>query len=150
MWEKEKLLVTNNFSFSHNVFYSSIFLVHHNVALCGNGLRIIRIEGIWSKQNNCENKSFTLSWEWKKTWAKEKMHFPQFSCFFFWRRVTSIFSYSHNAFQKASLMRCSAWVAQWWACLTDDLVVVSLIPSWGDFSFRRIFATHLCRSMWEK
>ena len=32
----------------------------------------------------------------------------------------------------------------------DDLVVVSLIPGWGDFSFRHIFASHLCRSMWEK
>ena len=43
-----------------------------------------------------------------------------------------------------------ARVAQWWACRTHDLVVLSSIPGWGDFSFRRIFASHLCRSMWEK
>ena len=28
------------------------------------------------------------------------------------------------------------WVAQWWACPTHNLVVVSSIPSVGDFSFR--------------
>ena len=33
----EKLLVTSNFSFSHNVFYSYISLVRQNAALCGNG-----------------------------------------------------------------------------------------------------------------
>ena len=31
-------IVTSNFSFSHNIFNSSISLVHQNVALCGNGL----------------------------------------------------------------------------------------------------------------
>ena len=35
---KEKLLVTSNFSFSHNVFHSYISLVQQNVVLCGNGL----------------------------------------------------------------------------------------------------------------
>ena len=35
-------------------------------------------------------------------------------------------------------------------CPTHDLLVVSSIPSWGDFSFKRILASHLCRSMWEK
>ena len=30
--------------------------------------------------------------------------------------------------------------------IADD----KLNPGWGDFSFRRIFASHLCRSMWEK
>ena len=42
-----------------------------------------------------------------------------------------------------------AQVAQWWVCRTHDLLVVSLIPGRGDFSFRRIFTSHLCRSMWE-
>ena len=36
--EKEKLLVTSNFSFSHKVFHSYISLVHQNAALCVNGL----------------------------------------------------------------------------------------------------------------
>ena len=37
--EKEKLLVTSNFSFSHNVFHRYISLGCQNAALCGNGLR---------------------------------------------------------------------------------------------------------------
>ena len=36
--EKEKLLVTSNFSFSHDVLHSYVSLVRQNVALCGNGL----------------------------------------------------------------------------------------------------------------
>ena len=35
---KDKLLVTSNFFFSHNVFHSYISLVPQNVVLCGNGL----------------------------------------------------------------------------------------------------------------
>ena len=36
LWEK-KILVTSNFSFSQNVFYSYISSVRQNGALCGNG-----------------------------------------------------------------------------------------------------------------
>ena len=36
MQEKEKLLVTSNFSFSNKVFHRYISLVHQNVVLCGN------------------------------------------------------------------------------------------------------------------
>ena len=39
--EKEKLLVTSNFSFSHTVFYSYISLVCQNAVLCGNGLNCL-------------------------------------------------------------------------------------------------------------
>ena len=56
----------------------------------------------------------------------------------------------HTRFRRAFFTACPARVAQWWACRTHDLVVVSSIPGWGDFSFRRIFTSHLCRSMWEK
>ena len=44
-----------------------------------------------------------------------------------------------------------AGVAQWWTCLTHDVVVVSLIPRWDELlvSFRRILASHLW-NMWEK
>ena len=45
---------------------------------------------------------------------------------------------------------CPARVAQWWECRTHDLVVLSSIPGWGDFSFRCIFTSNLCRSMWGK
>ena len=38
LWEKEKLLVTSNFSLSHNVFHNYKSLVRQNAVLCGNGL----------------------------------------------------------------------------------------------------------------
>ena len=38
LWEKEKLLVTSNFSFSHNVFKSCLLLMCQNEYLWSNGL----------------------------------------------------------------------------------------------------------------
>ena len=38
-----------------------------------------------------------------------------------------------------------AQVAQWWACRTHDLVVVSLIPSWGKLSFGAYFRLSLLK-----
>ena len=38
LWEKEKLLGTSDFSFSHNVFHSYIYLVRQNASLYGNRL----------------------------------------------------------------------------------------------------------------
>ena len=37
-WEKKKLLVTSNFSFSHNVFKSCLFLMHQNQYRWSKGL----------------------------------------------------------------------------------------------------------------
>ena len=39
MWEKEKLLVTSNFSFSHSVFKRLVSQRRQKVSLCGNGLK---------------------------------------------------------------------------------------------------------------
>ena len=39
LWEKEKLLVTSNFSFSHSVFKRLVSQGRQKVSLCGNGLR---------------------------------------------------------------------------------------------------------------
>ena len=39
MWEKEKLLVTSNFSFSHDVFKSCLVLMRQNEYLLSKGLR---------------------------------------------------------------------------------------------------------------
>ena len=39
LWEKEKLLVASNFSFSHSVFKRLVSQGHQKVSLCGNGLR---------------------------------------------------------------------------------------------------------------
>ena len=38
LWEKEKLLVTSNFSFSHSVFKRLVSQGRLKVLLCGNGL----------------------------------------------------------------------------------------------------------------
>ena len=38
MWEKEKLLVMSNFSFSHSVFKRLVSQGRQKVSLCGNGL----------------------------------------------------------------------------------------------------------------
>ena len=38
MWEKEKLLDTSNFSFSHSVFKRLVSQGRQKVSLCGNGL----------------------------------------------------------------------------------------------------------------
>ena len=39
LWEKEKLLVRSNFSFSHSVFKRLVSQGRQKVSLCGNGLR---------------------------------------------------------------------------------------------------------------
>ena len=39
LWEKEKLLVTSNLSFSHSVFKRLVSQGRQKVSLCGNGLR---------------------------------------------------------------------------------------------------------------
>ena len=38
LWEKEKLLITSNFSFSHSVFKRLVSQGRQKVSLCGNGL----------------------------------------------------------------------------------------------------------------
>ena len=40
LWEKEKLLITSNFSFSHNVFKSCLFLWCQNKYLWSKGLNL--------------------------------------------------------------------------------------------------------------
>ena len=40
LWEKKKLLITSNFSFSHSVFKRLIFQGHQKVSLRGNGLTL--------------------------------------------------------------------------------------------------------------
>ena len=41
LWEKEKLLVTSNFSFFHNVFKSSLLLMRQNEYLWSKGLNVV-------------------------------------------------------------------------------------------------------------
>ena len=39
LWEKEKLLVTSNFSFSHSIFKRLVSQGRQTASLCGNGLK---------------------------------------------------------------------------------------------------------------
>ena len=43
MWEKEKLFVMSNFSFSHSVFKRCVLQTHENQGLFGNRLMVVYI-----------------------------------------------------------------------------------------------------------
>ena len=69
LWEKEKLLIKSNFSFSHNVFKSCLLLLRQNEYLCSKGFKTM------GKKHSAKN-----------LWEMEKMlitsiilHLPQ--CF---------------------------------------------------------------------
>ena len=51
LWEKEKLLITSNFSFSHGVFKRLELKTHKNQGLFGKGLTDLKIG-----QNACLDK----------------------------------------------------------------------------------------------
>ena len=63
----EKLLVTSNFSFSHNVFYGYISLVRQNAVLCGNGVKMVPDYGTWvnvcvvNEAKNMKKRELTLT-----------------------------------------------------------------------------------------
>ena len=67
--EKEKLLVTSNFSFSQNVFYSYISLVHQNAALCGNGLKV---KIVWKSINPLRHNATLEKEAFKSIMGKEE------------------------------------------------------------------------------
>ena len=63
LWEKEKLLITSNFSFSHNVFKRLVSQGRQKVSLCGNGLMILKkeaLENTVGKEENSGNQHFLL------------------------------------------------------------------------------------------
>ena len=83
MGEKEKLLVTSNFSFSHNVFHSDISLVHQNVSSCCKGLISLAchtmfndpeksFENTFGKGRKCWSPAFSPFPEMFSTFSKEK------------------------------------------------------------------------------
>ena len=47
LWEKEKLLITSNFSFSHSVFKRLVLQTRKNQGLFGKGLRKVKAVGKW-------------------------------------------------------------------------------------------------------
>ena len=64
LWEKEKLLVTSNFSFSHSVFKSLVSQGRQKVSLCGNGLNLgffRPLENVFWKPRGGKRKKKTFS-----------------------------------------------------------------------------------------
>ena len=62
-----KLLVTSNFSFSHNVFHSYISLVRQNAVLCGNRLTVWLGQSedmLFSSEQIFGKTDEECSWEW--------------------------------------------------------------------------------------
>ena len=57
--EKEKLLVTSNFSFSHGVFKRLVLLTHENQGLFGKGLKDLHCRYV--KPGACLGKGLTHS-----------------------------------------------------------------------------------------
>ena len=56
LWEKEKLLVTSNFSFSHSVFKSVLLQSRKNQGLFGKALTTLEKGGFWKhfgKRRTC-------------------------------------------------------------------------------------------------
>ena len=107
MWEKEKMLVTSNFSFTHSVFKSLVMQTRKYQGLFGKGLthyqmtnfRQFQIERVCRRQFQIWRKRQKIIKTDRKHWKKEKL------------LVTSNFSFSHSVFkelvsqgrQKASL-----------------------------------------------
>ena len=103
-----------------------------------------------------------LPWESRVPYSKQKQskvclmfHSPQTEEVFIWKRHSILFwqkekkfvtTYSLANVKLYPFHDSPAWVAQWWVCRTHDQMVVSSIPRWGKFSFRRIF----CLSPLEK
>ena len=52
LWEKEKLIVTSNFSFSESVFKRLVLQIGKNQGLFGKGLTLVQIESICRRQFN--------------------------------------------------------------------------------------------------
>ena len=90
MWEKEKLLVKSNFSFSHIVFKRHVPQTRKNQGLFGKGLnrrqnlRLTQIEAFADDKSNVTQVVFDRS---ETLWEKKKM------------LDTSIFFFSHNVFK---------------------------------------------------
>ena len=53
MWEKETLVITSNFFFSHNVFKSCLLLIHQNEYSWSEGLMTFKrvlLNTLWEKE----------------------------------------------------------------------------------------------------
>ena len=84
LWEKEKLLVTSNFSFSHNVFHSYISLVWKNAPLCGNGLHFPKrpiLDSSKLKKYAYENSKFDENGRKFSKWEEKAVGKGEIACY---------------------------------------------------------------------
>ena len=100
LWEKEKLLITSNFSFFHSVFKRLISQGCQKVLLCGNGLTHYHTILTF---NAPEKQAFL-----KTLWEKEKMLVPSISSFshniiYLSRYKFQFFSHFHSCLQMLSI-----------------------------------------------
>ena len=78
LWEKEKLLVTSNFSFSHSVFKRLILQTHKNQGLFGKGLTNLYrtpFENIVGKAENADKQHFLLFQQCLLPYERQKSSF---------------------------------------------------------------------------
>ena len=69
LWEKEKLLVTSNFSFSHSVFKKLVSQGRQKVSLYGNGLTLYHSIMMFNSVPNDK----ILDWSIFKAFADDKI-----------------------------------------------------------------------------
>ena len=158
------MLVTSIFSFSHNVFKTLLYQGRLKLGLYCKQLNMIEYVPVCVFTSHSLEPSLSYSpdfsiirriWMSHNFWLAKQYDSANQKLFYIpicksWRKGQGMFLRMVGEYEPWSLPIYTARVAQWWACRNHDLVVVSSIPGWGDFSFRRIFASHLCRSMWEK
>ena len=60
LWEKEKLLVSSNFSFSHSVFKRLVLQTCKSQGLFGKGLKKKALKNTVGKGENAGNQNFLL------------------------------------------------------------------------------------------
>ena len=119
MWEKQRLLIMSNFSFSNSVFERLILQTHTNQGLFGKGLKIVLIH------NSLPNNKF-LDWSKLKGFADDKLNATKKLKFVLGRIENivgkgEIAGYQHfllfpPCFQEASLFR----VVKSWDCVVKS------------------------------
>ena len=102
LWKKEKLLITSNFFFSHNVFQSCLLLLRRNEYLWSKELTLYQTTnfGLLQTKRVCR-RQFQITWKWQKGLQKCRKHWEKEKLL-----LTSNFSFSHSVFKRLVLQTC--------------------------------------------
>ena len=118
LWEKEKLLVTSNFSFSCSVFKRLVLQTRKNQGLFGKGLRNTMDKYSWTLQCTLKsyiNAALKIFMTFKSSRIKKnklKFHVQQLDEFHCWAYILVIDDYS--------------WIC-WFVCLVWCLILFSTL-----------------------